>query len=236
MVVLLVVFFVTVAITVTWIQGVRRHQALSASPIVKQETYKFKMENLSIPAGIYFSPTHSWAHMQSDGLAKIGVDAFLHGLTGILSEIQVPSRGVYIKQGEPLFNIIHQGKRLNISAPISGTVKSVNTEALQNMRLVHRDPYAAGWFVELEPSDWENETKRLFLGPRTTAWLSTEMARIRDFFAHSFAPADSENGLVLLQDGGDIAENALAYAGKGLWGSFQKLILDQANIELLPHS
>ncbi len=236
MVVLFVVVFVAIAITVTWNQWVRRDQALSVSPIVKKEAYQFKMENLSIPAGIYFSPTHSWAHMQSDGLARIGVDAFLHGLTGILSEIQVPDRDTYVKQGESMFNIIHQGKKLNISAPISGKVKSVNTEALQNMRLVHRDPYASGWFVEMEPSDWENETKRLYLGQRTTAWLSTEMARIRDFFAHSYAPVDSASGLVLLQDGGDIADNALSYAGKGLWGSFQKLILDQANIELMPNS
>ena len=100
--------------------------------------------------------------------------------------------------------------------------------------MVHRDPYSYGWLVEMEPSNWESETQNLYLGQRTTAWLKTEMARIRDFFAYSFAPPDSDQGLALLQEGGDIAECALAFSGKGLWGSFQKRILDQANIELKP--
>ena len=235
MVILLVVLFAVVAISVTWYQGMRRSQALSASPIVTKQSYQFKMENLKIPAGIYFSPTHSWAHMQTGGLARIGVDAFLHGLTGVLSQVSVPEEGKTVQQGDPIFSIIHEGKKLVISAPVSGKIKTINSEALQNMRMIHRDPYNSGWLVEMVPTDWENETKRLYLGQRTSAWLSTEMARIRDFFAHSFAPPNSEHGLVLMQEGGDIAEAALAYAGKGLWGSFQKLILDQANLELKPN-
>lgn len=236
MVVLLVILFAATAIFITWFQGMKRYQALSVSPIVKKQAYQFKMEKLAIPAGIYFSPTHSWAHLEANGQAKVGVDAFIQGLTGILSAVHVPEQDATIKQGEPLFSIVHKEKKLTISAPISGKVKSINTEALQNMRMVHRDPYSYGWLVEMEPSDWETETQRLYLGQRTSAWLKTEVARIRDFFAHSFAPPDAESGLVLLQDGGDIAECALAFAGKGLWGSFQKLILDQANAELKPNS
>lgn len=231
MVPLFVILFVAVILIVSWYQGLKRNHALSVSPIVKKPEYKFKVENLNIPAGIYFSPTHSWAHIQPNGSARVGVDAFLHGLTGVLSGVEVPEPGTALKQGDPIFSISNQGKKLNISAPISGTVKSVNTEALQNMRLLHRDPYSLGWLVEMAPSAWEDETKSLYLGQRTTAWLASEMARIRDFFAHSFAPPESENGLVLLQEGGDIATGALAFAGKGLWGSFQKLILDPANKE-----
>ncbi len=231
MVPLFVILFVAILLMVSWYQGLKRNKVLSNSPIVKTPAYKFKMENLSIPAGIYFSPTHSWAHMQANGSARVGVDSFLHGLTGVLSGIEVPEPGTALKQGDPLFSISNQDKNLNITAPISGIVKSINTEALQNMRLVNRDPYTQGWLVEMAPSAWESETKRLYLGQRTKAWLASEMARIRDFFAHSFAPPDSENGLVLLQEGGDIADGALAFAGKGLWGAFQKLILDPANNE-----
>ena len=87
MVILFVVLFVAIAITVTWYRGVLRDRALSLSPIVKKQAYQFKMENLNIPAGIYFSPTHSWAHMQTNGRARIGADAFLHG--GRTGEIEV---------------------------------------------------------------------------------------------------------------------------------------------------
>jgi glycine cleavage system H protein len=236
MVVLLVVLFVAIAISITWIKGMRRYHTLSISPIVKKPAYQFKMENLLIPSGVYFSPTHSWAHLETNGLAKVGVDTFIQGLTGVLSSINVPDKGTAIKQGDPLFSIVHKDKQLVISAPVSGKVKAINSEALQNMRLVHRDPYSHGWLVEMEPSDWENETKQLYLGDRTIAWLKTEMARIRDFFALSCSPLDSESGLALLQSGGDIAECALAFCDKDLWGLFQKLILDHANIELNPSS
>jgi glycine cleavage system H lipoate-binding protein len=236
MVILLVFLFAAIAISITWYRGMKRYQALSVSPIVKKPAYQFKMENLRIPSGVYFSPTHSWAHLETNGRAKIGVDTFIQGLTGVLSAIDVPENGSTLKQGDPLFSIIHKNKKLVISAPVSGKVRSINMEALQNMRMVHRDPYSFGWLVEMEPSDWENETKHLYLGDRTIAWLKIEMARIRDFFALSSSPLDSESGLALLQSGGDIAECALAFSDKDLWGLFQKLILDQANIELNPSS
>ncbi|NQV16511.1 hypothetical protein HQ531_13700 [bacterium] len=232
MVILFVVLFVVIAFSVGWYQDRRRLEAISASPIVKKQAYQFKIENLKIPAGIYFSPTHSWAHLQTNGRARIGVDAFLHGLTGVLSQVSVPDQDKTIQQGDPLFRIIHEGKKLVISAPVSGKVKAINSEALQNMRMIHRDPYSTGWLIEMEPANWEKETNRLYLGQRTTSWLKDEMARIRDFFAHSFISPDSASGLVLLQEGGDIAQDALAFAENGLWESFQKIILDQANLEL----
>lgn len=236
MVVLLVFLFAAIAISISWYKGMKRYQVLSDSPIVMQKTYQFKSDRLASPEGVYFSPTHSWAHMQSNGIAKVGVDAFLNGLTGVLTEIQIPEKGKEVQQGEPLFRISHEGKTLVISAPISGTIKRINSVALQNPGIVHRDPYAAGWLAMLEPSNWGNETQRLYRGTRTSAWLKAEIARIRDFFAHSFAPPHAERGLALLQEGGDIADGALAFAGKGLWGSFQKLILDPSNQELLHDS
>lgn len=233
MVIILVLFFVIAALSITWYQGVKRYRTLSDSPVSRNPAYQFKMENLAAPAGIYFSPTHSWAHLLENGRAKIGIDAFIQGLTGVLTEVDVPKTGKFIKQGEPLFSVIHEDKMLSITAPVSGKISAINTEALQNMRSIHRDPYVYGWLCEMEPSNWENETQKLYMGQRTTAWLKTEMSRIRDFFAHSFAPADSETGMVILQEGGDIAESALAFVGKGLWGSFQSLILDQANSEFM---
>ena len=233
MVILLVLLFVVIALSITWYQGKKRYQAVSDSPVVNNPAYKFKMENLAAPSGIYFSPTHSWAHLLANGRARLGIDAFIQGLTGVLSAVDVPEMGSLVKQGAPLFSIMHKGKKLTITAPVSGKVITINTEALQNLRMVHRDPYSHGWLCEIMPSNWESETRKLYMGQRTTTWLKTEMTRIRDFFAHSFAPPESENGLVLLQEGGEIAEAALGFAGQGLWGSFQKLILDQANSEFM---
>ncbi len=236
MVILFVLLFVATAVSISWYRESKRIQVLSDSPIVMQKTYQLKPDRLASPEGVYFSPTHSWAHMQSNGAAKVGVDAFLNGLTGILTEISVPDKGQEVKQGDPMFKISQEGKTLVISAPISGTIKKINQVALQNLGIVHRDPYAAGWLVKLDPSNWEVETQRLYRGPRTLTWLKAEVARIRDFFAHSFAPPNAGRGLALLQEGGDIADGALAYAGKGLWGSFQKLILDPSNQELTHNS
>lgn len=232
MVILFVFLFAAVAISISWYRARKRIQVLSDSPIVVKPAYQFKTDRLTTPAGIYFSPTHSWAHMQTDGLAKVGVDAFLNGLTGILSKVEVPEAGQYVKQGDPMIKVFHNEKTLVISAPISGVIRKVNTVALQNLGIIHRAPYTSGWLTKMEPTAWEDETERLYRGSKTATWLAAEVARIRDFFAHSFAPPQSERGLALLQEGGDIADSALAFAGKGLWGSFQKLILDQANLEL----
>lgn len=59
MVILLVFLIAAIAISITWYRGMKQHQALSISPIVKKSAYQFKMENLRFPIGVYFSPTHS---------------------------------------------------------------------------------------------------------------------------------------------------------------------------------
>lgn len=236
MVVLFVVLTFAVAIGISWYLEMRRNQILNASPIVKKQAYQLKIKDLNIPAGVYFSPTHSWAHLESNGKAKIGIDSFIQGLTGILSAIHVPEEGATLKQGDPMFSLIHKGKKLVVTAPVSGQVRSINAEALQNMRMVHRNPYSSGWLVEMEPGNWEQETQQLYLGQRTVAWFKSEVRRIRDFFAYSLSPPDADKGLVLLQEGGDIAESALAFSDNELWAAFQTQILNEANMELTTRS
>jgi len=233
MVIFIALGFAAICIGAGWYLERRRSRAIASSPIVKQKSYQLQFHKLIAPAGIYFSPTHSWAHLTTAGRARVGVDAFIQGLTGILSAVTVQNDESEIRQGDPLFQLELEDRNLSISAPISGRVVATNTEALQNMRQVHNNPYKAGWLVEIVPSDWENETQRLYLGKKTVNWLKAEMTRVRDFFAHSFSSPDEKLGAVLLQEGGDIAEGALAFADKDLWASFQDQILDPANVDLI---
>jgi hypothetical protein len=40
---------------------------------------------INLPGGLYFDKTHTWAFMESDGSVRVGVDDFLHHITGPLT-------------------------------------------------------------------------------------------------------------------------------------------------------
>ncbi len=49
-------------------------------------------------------------------------------------------------------------------APVSGEIVATNSAVADNPGLVNDDPYGAGWIVQLQPSDLEEDKAQLVTG------------------------------------------------------------------------
>ena len=104
----------------------------------------------------------SWALMEDEGTARVGVsDLFLKAAEGI-REFELAEPGDDLVQGIPCAVATSpDGSRHGIMCPLSGKVLEVNAEAQSHPSLVEKDPYFKGWLYRILPSDPESNLQWL---------------------------------------------------------------------------
>ncbi|WP_372772380.1 hypothetical protein [Mangrovibacterium sp.] len=174
------------------------------------------------PAGLYYGRTHTWAFMEKDGLVKIGIDDFLQHVTGPVTQLKMKLPGELIRKDEHILTLVRDGKQLEISSPVSGVIRENNSLLLSKPFQVNNAPYGLGWVYSVEPTNWYREIRFLFTANRYREWLEDEFIRLKDFLA------DSANAnKVILQDGGELADNFLGQMSPIVWEDFQKAFLSR---------
>ena len=181
---------------------------------------------LKIPQGIFHSKNHTWAFLEKSGTARVGIDDFLPHLTGELGIRLLKKPGERVRKGELMAEMVHDDKLLQVFSPISGTILNTNPVLEANARLLNSDPYGQGWLYFVKPSLWIEEIPTFLMAEDATDWLSKELIRYKDFLASRLARYSPETSMVVLQDGGELAENSLSELPGDLWLDFQKEFLN----------
>jgi len=180
---------------------------------------------LRIPQGLFFSKNHTWTHMDRSGAAKVGLDDLLLHITGEVKFKNLKNPGETIKKGDLLTEIDQDGKILQVLSPISGKILNTNENLNDNPDMLIADPYGLGWVYKIKPSNWIAETNSYYLADEATDWSVKELARFKDFVAGSLRNQSPEPSMLVLQDGGEIRDNALSEMPAEIWRDFQKSFL-----------
>ena len=221
----LMILLIVVLIVLAMIRYIK-NQKLTEQNEEIEITPGLNENNLLAPKGIYFDKTHTWAFMEKDGNVKVGIDDFLQHITGTLTRITMKASGDKIRKGEKIVSIIHDGKQLNIYAPISGTILEHNKSLISDASLINSSPFSEGWVYLIEPKNWVREMQFLFMDEKYKEWLKDEFSRLKDFFAASVMSNKSVYAQIILQDGGELTDNVLAEMGPEVWEDFQSKFID----------
>lgn len=113
----------------------------------------------------HFLGQHSWARLEPDGLATLGVATTFSGVVGDLSSIEFPVAGEGTVQGQ-CFCLLRSADQLvyRVWAPLSGRVIATNPDVVAETDLINRDPFQAGWLTRIIPADLGKELPNLTRG------------------------------------------------------------------------
>jgi len=114
---------------------------------------------MDYPDELKYSKEHIWVRVENDS-AVIGITDFAQEDLGTISGVELPDEGDELEQDDSIGSIEAQKTVASIYAPFSGTVISVNHEALDNPELLNDDPYDGAWLLEVSLNDPE-ELKNL---------------------------------------------------------------------------
>jgi glycine cleavage system H protein len=163
-------------------------------------------------ASLQLHPSHSWVNLRipEAGLARIGVDALALAALGKISAIEPPTVGTKVAQGDILFSLCRGERRLQVKAPVSGTVAAVHSEAVQNPTAFGSSPYGSDWIVGLADIHAGREATSLLGGKSARRWFQDEVDRLTRLLSPAGAAAT-------MADGGRLSPDLAAQIDDGKW-------------------
>jgi len=148
-------------------------------------------EPFEISKRIFAHPSHTWAEVVQPNLVNAGMDKFTSSVFGSIQEIELPSQGDRIHQGDRAWKIKRGERELVQVSPVSGRVVEVNKKFVENPKLLTQENPERNWILKIAPVRLAQEAKNLLSGEMLARWnqavkeqlVSTLGERIaRDFF------------------------------------------------------
>ncbi|MFX0096749.1 MAG: glycine cleavage system protein H [Candidatus Hodarchaeota archaeon] len=134
-----------------------------------------KVDKFDIPDDLYYTDDHVWARIE-DGKVKVGLDDFGQQLAGKILFVRIRPQGRPVVQGNA-FSSIETGKWVgSLTSPVDGKILEINPKLRSQPTLINDDPYGEGWMAIIEPSNLEDDLKRLVHGPDAIPkWMEKEI-------------------------------------------------------------
>ncbi len=112
----------------------------------------------------YWVEKHAWATLEADGTVKIGITDVAQNLAKGIVNVTPKEAGRMVQKGKSA-GTLESGKWVGpVTSPVTGEIVEVNEAAKAKPSLINEDPYGAGWFVKIKPTDWAGESASLVTG------------------------------------------------------------------------
>ena len=106
---------------------------------------------MNIPSNLKFTKTDEWFDPAS---GKMGLSDYAQGqLSDIVFVEIVVAIGEATEQGKAIASVESVKAAAETYASASGKVVAVNDELANNPEILNKDPYGAGWMVQVEGGD-----------------------------------------------------------------------------------
>lgn len=100
------------------------------------------------PEGIRYMKTHEWARVEGDH-AYIGITDYAVKNLSDLVFLDLPDVGQDIMQNEPFGEIESVKAVSDLYAPVTGEVVERNEQLIEDLELLKKDPWEAGWMLKV---------------------------------------------------------------------------------------
>ena len=107
------------------------------------------MEN---PRDYKYTKDHEWVKVDGD-VATMGVTNYAATQLGDMVYVEMPATGDNVTQGDSAGAIESVKAAADFYSPISGEVIERNEKLLDEPGIINADPFGAGWFIKVRPSD-----------------------------------------------------------------------------------
>jgi len=99
-----------------------------------------------------YTEDHEWVELNGE-IAFVGISRHAADELGDITFVELPEIGNDVIVGDPIAVVESVKAASDIYAPISGTVKEVNTELEEDPGIINASPEENGWVCKLENID-----------------------------------------------------------------------------------
>jgi glycine cleavage system H protein len=160
----------------------------------------------ALPDNVRYHPGHTWALSESPNLVRVGMDDFAGHLVGKAEQVMLPQRGTWIRQGQKIWSLVKNGRRIDMVSPIEGSVADINEAVARDPELARRDPYGEGWMVTVQAPDAKTNFRNLLGGALARSWMAEAAARLQRRMPSLAGALAQDGGLAISDLSGEIPE------------------------------
>jgi len=107
---------------------------------------------MHIPEDLAYSREHEWVRRDGDTV-RVGITDYAQDQLGEVVYVELPQAGVVAVAGSAVAEVESTKSVSEVYAPVSGTVRAVNSALEARPELLNQDPYGEGWIMEIELTD-----------------------------------------------------------------------------------
>ncbi len=195
---------------------------ITVDVLLHREKYKFRVAEtetpetksgpvpvvagVALPEALAYHPAHAWALDAGNGRVRIGLDEFAASLLGSVERVDVPQRGRWFRQGEKGWTVVTPQGEATMLAPAEGEIVAVNDKAIADPALIAKDPYGAGWLLEIFSPDTQVSFRNLLTGAMARRWMEQSMTELRQALAPMAAMTALDGGRISPQLGTELPQ------------------------------
>jgi glycine cleavage system H lipoate-binding protein/TusA-related sulfurtransferase len=142
-----------------------------------------RIDHCEFPDDLLYDVANGTWGRQEAGALKVGITSLLSWVSGIFSTVSFKDVGTVLKRGQVAGSVEGPTHFDVVRTPVSGTISRTNEALIVEPKLLNKDPYGLGWFMEVRPVD----SKELSLLQRLPADQTMIAARIHELRVHCFA-------------------------------------------------
>jgi glycine cleavage system H protein len=110
------------------------------------------MADWKTPDNLKYAESDEWILVDGD-TAKVGLTDYAQDHLSDLVFVELPEEGDTVTKGESFGEVESVKAASDVYAPASGEVVAVNEKLADEPEIINRDPYGAGWMMEIKLSD-----------------------------------------------------------------------------------
>lgn len=171
---------------------------------------QIQYKGLRLVSGTEFHPNHSWARILLWHVL-VGADDLVQAVLGPVQAVELPPVGTRVREGDRLFTLRRGNRRVEVKAPISGTVIARNEQLVKDPAFVNVEPFHRGWAVRLRPEKVDEGRRHLLHGDEARTWFGREIDRLMTSL-HADEVLDT-----CVADGGAITPNLYQHIDDDAW-------------------
>jgi len=141
------------------------------------------VRGFEFPAGLwYLLEQDTWARLDADGLATIGLTALGGHISGDFIEFIAKPVGTLVERDRSLGALEMSKVIRSARAPVGGQIVEVNAAVRSRPALINEDPYGQGWLVRMRPGNWADDVRQLVTGDAVPAAVEAYMSQLVEVF------------------------------------------------------
>lgn len=179
---------------------------MTVSPVVVPEPGRVPQ----FPEDFYYHNGHAWVKLEENNRIKVGLDDFTQQVMGDIDDIEIPSLGSKLNQGEVAWKLCHGKRKLSQLAPLGGTVVGVNEKLRKDPSLANRSPYEEGWILKIQTKGLNKEMPKLMDSLQFKVHFDQDKAKLMSSF-------NNQTLGMVYGDGGEVIKGAAVKLEERLW-------------------